>query len=46
MGVEKVFRGEYETSEQKTFSWDDTVRGHVEIFTALLKGRGKGAGRA
>ncbi len=35
-GIEKVYKGEYVSTEIKTFSWDDTINGHIELYRRLL----------
>ena len=34
--VERVFAGDYETSELKRFEWEDAVEKHIETFHRLL----------
>ncbi|MHB1464812.1 MAG: glycosyltransferase family 4 protein [Thermoleophilia bacterium] len=36
-GVERVFRGAYQTSRLKRFSWDETIDRHLEAYAALLE---------
>ena len=35
-GVERIFRGEYQTSALKRFSWEDTIGRHLEAYTRLI----------
>lgn len=37
-GVERVSRGEYETSGTKVFTWGKTIAECIEVYTALEKG--------
>jgi D-inositol-3-phosphate glycosyltransferase len=36
-GVEKIYKGEYLSTEIRTFSWEDTINAHIELYRRLLK---------
>ncbi len=38
-GVEKVYHGEYNSTEKRLFLWDDMVNAHIELYERLLKKR-------
>ncbi|MEW6675145.1 MAG: glycosyltransferase family 4 protein [Nitrospirota bacterium] len=35
-GVEKVFKGEYVSTEIRNFVWEDTINAHIELYRRLL----------
>lgn len=35
-GVVKIFRGEYETSEQKVYLWENTVQKHMKAYCEII----------
>jgi D-inositol-3-phosphate glycosyltransferase len=35
-GVEKIYKGEYLSTEIKTFSWEDTINAHIELYRGIL----------
>jgi len=39
-GVERVSRGEYDTSGAKVFTWSKTIADCIEVYTALQRGKG------
>jgi glycosyltransferase involved in cell wall biosynthesis len=39
-GVERVSRGEYDTSGPKAFTWSKTIADCIEVYTDLQKGKG------
>jgi len=38
-GVVKIFRGEYETSEQKVYLWQETVEQHLKAYCGIISER-------
>jgi glycosyltransferase involved in cell wall biosynthesis len=36
-GVERVYKNQCDSSEKKTFLWDDSVKAHLELFTKMIK---------
>jgi hypothetical protein len=40
LGVEKVWKKEWSTSQKKIFSWEEFVDRHIEVFSAFTKGKG------
>ncbi|MEW6418247.1 MAG: glycosyltransferase family 4 protein [Nitrospirota bacterium] len=36
IGVEKIYNGKYVSTEVKTFSWEDTINSHMELYRKVL----------